>query len=653
MGNKHPGSKYLNLGAKSDLTLPFMVSYQSYPKNILQETFSGKVSYAFFSAEKMDDVREGLLSQFNLDYGYCGNSIHLLKLSQDSTLIMALSKYWIRIHSYKDKNIIKALKSRAQIESIEMTYDNQWVFYMTKEGIYTWNQITNECIFVVIINDIELKCFSLQKKYKLLAFGLNNGKVCLWNFFKKKFKCEFLGHKSSVSCLGFANDNFLVSGGGFFKDIFDPIIRIWDIKKRNLVCILKGHGLSILQLTFIEDEDKLISLSNDYTIRIWDIKKAIEYADKLELGNENELKSKDYSNSDEAVKLINDIKDYYMPKEAQEILLVNYHNQCKSYLSKIMSDMKSPYEISCFCIPKRDWNYSKSKSMYFMIDKSTQTLFLKEPSKKTISLYNYNTWKLQSKIKNIKNEEISNLCLNLQNSSLIYSYRSEFFYEINIKTKSCVLTPIPSSILNHAYSSITRECILLSIFYSLPGPIFYFTIWDLSTQKYIGIFKSGTSEIKCLDISLDKKSCLVSTEDLKIRIWDIESKTIKAVLDDEIGDHTLALSNDGRFCCMLDRRTFSVRDIISKQELCTIYEMQQLGVYMIPEPNSGNKYLVNLHEQEINMIHLNCDEVNKYDAKRFTISNSKKYLVAVFMKTHYFHVARLRVLPKVSYSRII
>lgn len=649
MGGKKSRLRALNSITNSELNLPYLVTYQSFPRTSLQETFPAKVAYAFLMKENIENLRESLLSQFNLDYGYCDNSIQLLKLSQDNKLIVGVSNYWIRVHSYKDKNIIRVFKCLDQIVGLEISADNQWVFFITKKEALAWSQATNECFSLISLKGNGLRSLAIQNTCKFLAYGFINGKIALWNFHKVKHKCDLLSHKSAASRLIFIKDNFLVSGGDHFEKDFDPIIRIWNVKKLCLICILEGHGLNIIQLAFDDNNDILISLSKDCTIKVWDIKKAIEESTEKDHGTFKELRVKVFTKADEALEKIANIKNQCIQQKQNN--LTDFEAQFKTFLSKFASNPKSNYEKSSFCIPKTKMDNFSQRSVSFIITKTSHNIIIIDSLLKTATLYDYITWKREKKFKTIQHEHASNLCLNSDSNSLIYNYQNEFFYEIDIQTKSCVSTPLFSSLLLHAYSSITRERILISVFFSLPGPIYYFTIWDLRTQKYLGLFKSGSSEITCLDISLNKKYFLVSTADLEIIIWDIESKTIKTVLKNHSGNHKIALSNDGQYCCILDYRTLILTDVNTKKEVCTIYGANELNIYMISQ--LGCKYFMYFDSGEINMINFNSKDINRCNKKNFAFTSMKKYAVITLIGQDFiFGIIKLRVLPNENTMRI-
>jgi WD40 repeat protein len=50
-------------------------------------------------------------------------------------------------------------------------------------------------------------------------------------------------------------------------------IQIWDIEAKELLATLEGHRLSVRQIRFLPDCQRIVTSSWDSTVRIWDISK--------------------------------------------------------------------------------------------------------------------------------------------------------------------------------------------------------------------------------------------------------------------------------------------------------------------------------------------------------------------------------------------
>lgn len=71
----------------------------------------------------------------------------------------------------------------------------------------------------------------------------------------------------------------------------DKIIRIWDLKEKKLIKMLKGNEQDIYSLKFTANGKKLVSGSGDKTVRVWDVSKLLEDPDSFKIEDDaNEVK---------------------------------------------------------------------------------------------------------------------------------------------------------------------------------------------------------------------------------------------------------------------------------------------------------------------------------------------------------------------------
>ena len=100
-----------------------------------------------------------------------------------------------------------------------------------------------------------------QFNEQFLLSGSDDKKIKIWNMDLVQVD-EFVGHGHSVRTLCKIDDNHFASGS------FDTNINIWDFNERKCINSLKGHQSNVICI--IKYDDKLISCSNDSTIKIWE-----------------------------------------------------------------------------------------------------------------------------------------------------------------------------------------------------------------------------------------------------------------------------------------------------------------------------------------------------------------------------------------------
>lgn len=100
----------------------------------------------------------------------------------------------------------------------------------------------------------------------LLAIGLSNGDIKVWDLSTNSLIIKFQGHKSAISCLEFdTNGTQLISGSN------DTTIIIWDLISESGLIKFKGHKNMITSIHYY-NENYVISTSKDGLLKIWDLK---------------------------------------------------------------------------------------------------------------------------------------------------------------------------------------------------------------------------------------------------------------------------------------------------------------------------------------------------------------------------------------------
>lgn len=56
----------------------------------------------------------------------------------------------------------------------------------------------------------------------------------------------------------------------------DATVRVWDLEKGKISCVLKGHTYTVNAIRLVDsDRDtKILSVGRDYTARLWDVRTA-------------------------------------------------------------------------------------------------------------------------------------------------------------------------------------------------------------------------------------------------------------------------------------------------------------------------------------------------------------------------------------------
>ncbi|KAK0650005.1 WD40-repeat-containing domain protein [Cercophora newfieldiana] len=100
---------------------------------------------------------------------------------------------------------------------------------------------------------------------KLVASGLDDSTVKLWDAATGTCTQTLEGHSSNVRSVTFSPDSKLVASGSG-----DRTVKIWDAATGVCTQTLEGHGDWVRSVTFSPDSKLVASGSDDRTVKIWD-----------------------------------------------------------------------------------------------------------------------------------------------------------------------------------------------------------------------------------------------------------------------------------------------------------------------------------------------------------------------------------------------
>lgn len=98
---------------------------------------------------------------------------------------------------------------------------------------------------------------------KLILGG--NKELLLFDYNTKNFTLISNEHKKRINCLLKTPEGTIISGGQLGE------IKVWDLDNKKSTCTLEGHTSMIWELAYLGN-DKLISVSDDNSAKIWNLK---------------------------------------------------------------------------------------------------------------------------------------------------------------------------------------------------------------------------------------------------------------------------------------------------------------------------------------------------------------------------------------------
>ncbi|MGH0173414.1 UNVERIFIED_CONTAM: hypothetical protein FKN15_065399, partial [Acipenser sinensis] len=138
--------------------------------------------------------------------------------------------------------------------------------------------------------NIEWHRFKFGQDQLLLATGLNNGRIKIWDVYTGKLLLNLMDHTEVVRDLTFAPDGSLI----LVSASRDKTLRVWDLKDDgNMIKVLRGHQSWVYCSAFSPDSSVLCSVGAGKAVFLWNMD-TYTMIRKLE-GHHNDVVSCEFS----------------------------------------------------------------------------------------------------------------------------------------------------------------------------------------------------------------------------------------------------------------------------------------------------------------------------------------------------------------------
>ncbi|KAM5272653.1 WD repeat and SOCS box-containing protein 1 isoform 2-T2 [Ctenodactylus gundi] len=118
--------------------------------------------------------------------------------------------------------------------------------------------------------NIEWHRFRFGQDQLLLATGLNNGRIKIWDVYTGKLLLNLVDHTEVVRDLTFAPDGSLI----LVSASRDKTLRVWDLKDDgNMMKVLRGHQNWVYSCAFSPDSSMLCSVGASKAVFLWNMDK--------------------------------------------------------------------------------------------------------------------------------------------------------------------------------------------------------------------------------------------------------------------------------------------------------------------------------------------------------------------------------------------
>lgn len=199
------------------------------------------------------------------------NTIFALATTSDSKMLASASgDMLVKLWDLQSKTLLKDLVGHTDtVFALTFTSSNQ--ILISGAGDYTiriWYMNNLGTSDKIEAQTGMIESISLNDSETVLALGCRDKTVHLWDWATKKPLKKFLNHHTNVikTVKFFPGSNVLMSASLDFN------IHIWNADEERHDYSLKGHTFAIRCADITNDGSYLVSVANDLTIRVWDLK---------------------------------------------------------------------------------------------------------------------------------------------------------------------------------------------------------------------------------------------------------------------------------------------------------------------------------------------------------------------------------------------
>ncbi|MBN2808867.1 MAG: caspase family protein [Deltaproteobacteria bacterium] len=145
-------------------------------------------------------------------------------------------------------------------------------------NINTWEMTTGKLIKTMNAGHAVLTLATTGNN--LVAAGLENGEVQVWNSVTGRRIMKQKSHQAAVRTVAFSPDNTILASAGDNQQIF-----IWSPRNQARIATLSGHEAEVKNLGFSSDGHFIFSAGADRMIRVWERNYKTEIARLISLGS--------------------------------------------------------------------------------------------------------------------------------------------------------------------------------------------------------------------------------------------------------------------------------------------------------------------------------------------------------------------------------
>jgi WD40 repeat protein len=154
------------------------------------------------------------------------------------------------------------------------------------DTVRVWDAVSGECVAVLTGHTWGVGGVACSPDGAHIASAAGDRTVRIWDALSHKRIATLRGFDFRVNAVAFSPDGTrLVSASGTYSEHFireeDNALVVWDVATRKRIATLIGHRNVVDAVAFSPDGSRIISGSDDWTVRVWDVGGRAQLADFL------------------------------------------------------------------------------------------------------------------------------------------------------------------------------------------------------------------------------------------------------------------------------------------------------------------------------------------------------------------------------------
>ncbi|KAF5365347.1 hypothetical protein D9758_005385 [Tetrapyrgos nigripes] len=147
---------------------------------------------------------------------------------------------------------------------LDLRVDDNWIVSCSKDTtIRVWNRSTLQMHRIMRGHEGPVNAVGMVEGKVVSASG--DGKMILWDVKSGERLRTFEGHDRGLACVEYKGD-LIISGSNDCK------IKMWSAGTGQCLCTLEGHAALVRALAYDPSSGRLVSVSYDKSVRVWDVK---------------------------------------------------------------------------------------------------------------------------------------------------------------------------------------------------------------------------------------------------------------------------------------------------------------------------------------------------------------------------------------------